>query len=258
MSQWAALEGYGAREGLEVSVQRINGKALETFWLLAIMNGASTFGRLTMAAFSDKVGQLNMHIVGQILSSLLILTLWTLSKTIDAAIAFCILFGVTSGAVIGLPPASMANILAGTYMREEDHDVRYKKLGHWTGMMYTMAAVPALAGPTIAGYLVTKYDNNYITIQMWAGANLMISAAFMLLTRWHLPCADGAYVRVKLTRLLGRQRELNEKQKPDDFQGHLVLSPSTLASRHLSGLTTDTSGTMQSPPPTVTAPERMV
>jgi MFS family permease len=168
------------------------------------MNGASTIGRLTMAAFSDKTGQLNMHITAQIISSLLVLVLWSLAKSTAAAIAFCVLFGMTSGTVIGLPPASMANILAGSYNTPETQHVRHAKLGQWTGMMYSFAAVPSLAGPVIAGHLVTQYET-YITVQMWAGANLMMSAGCMLVARWYLPCADGERVGVKLASLFGKK-----------------------------------------------------
>lgn len=208
--QWASVEGYGLRN--EPKIDRHDPQALETFWLLATMNGASTVGRLTMAAFSDKVGQLNMHIVAQIISSLLVLILWTLSNSTASAIAFCVLFGMTSGTVIGLPPASMANILAGTYPGDAGHHSRHGKLGHWTGMMYTAAAIPALCGPTIAGTLIAKYDT-YITVQLWSGANLFISAVFMMLARWHLPCGDGEHVRVHLARMLGKRQKFTEKGK---------------------------------------------
>lgn len=184
---------------------------LQTFWLLTIMNGASTIGRLTFSAFGDKTGALNMHIGSQIISSLLVLILWVLAGSTTAAIAFCVLFGMTSGAVIGLPPASMGNILNCTYNTPETKAIGHSKLGQWTGMMYSVAAVPALAGPVIAGHLVTVYSN-YITVQAWSGANLMVSAACMLVARWYLPCCDGERVGTKIAKLMGKHVEASEEK----------------------------------------------
>lgn len=170
--------------------QAVSDQPLQTFWLLTIMNGASTIGRLTLAQFSDYTGPLNMHVVSQFICSLLTLILWTLAGSETDAIAFCVVFGVISGMVIGLPPASVANILTCTYATPETEHLSKKKLGHWVGMMYSFAAIPALVGPVIAGHLITEY-NTYITVQMWSGANLFLSFVCMVVARWYLPCFDG-------------------------------------------------------------------
>ncbi|KAF2868928.1 major facilitator superfamily domain-containing protein [Massariosphaeria phaeospora] len=205
LEEWAAVSGYGTRDGsvVPLHIAESTNKPLQTFWLLTIMNGASTVGRLTMAAFSDKTGQLNMHIVSQIVSSLLIFVLWTLAGSTAAAIAFCVLFGIFSGAVIGLPPASMANILSCTYDTPETKALAHSKLGSWTGMMYTMAAIPSLVGPVIVGHLVTQYST-YVTAQVWSGAMLLLSALCMLMSRWNLPCVDGEHVWTKMLRTIGK------------------------------------------------------
>jgi MFS family permease len=102
--------------------------------------------------------------------------LWTVTTELGHALAFVILFGAVSGAVIGLPPASMAYILGPSSSRQA-------KLGQWTGLMYTCAAPFALAGPVIAGHLISKYDT-YLSIQMWSGFCLLISAAAMATAIW--------------------------------------------------------------------------
>jgi MCP family monocarboxylic acid transporter-like MFS transporter 10 len=159
------------------------------------MNGASTAGRLILAHFSDKMGALNMHATAQIICSLLVLVLWPLAKDESAAIAFCVVFGLFSGTVIGCPPASIANILNCTYTTKETL--------HWTGMMYSFAAIPALTGPVIAGHLITTYKT-YLTLQMWSGFCLFISFICMVFARFYLPCEDGDSVSTKIARKLGR------------------------------------------------------
>ncbi|KAF2258529.1 MFS general substrate transporter [Lojkania enalia] len=204
LEEWAAVSGYGTRDGSSVPIhlEKADSQSLQTFWLLTIMNGASTIGRLTMAGFSDKTGKLNMHVVSQIISSLLVLVLWTIAGSTSAAIAFCVLFGMFSGAVIGLPPASVANILDCTYNTPSTKHIGHSKLGQWTGMMYSFAAIPSLVGPVVAGHLVTQYST-YITVQIWAGANLMVSAVCMIVARWYLPCYDGERIGDKIAELLG-------------------------------------------------------
>jgi MCP family monocarboxylic acid transporter-like MFS transporter 10 len=167
------------------------------------MNGASTLGRLLLAHFADKVGALNLHSASQIVCSILLLVMWPLAKTENAAIGFCVVFGLFSGTVIGCPPASIANILNCTYTTQETLHFAKKKLGHWTGMMYSFAAIPALTGPVIAGHLITTY-NSYITLQMWSGWCLFVSFICMLAARWYLPCQDGEMVSTKIARKLGR------------------------------------------------------
>jgi MCP family monocarboxylic acid transporter-like MFS transporter 10 len=239
------------RDGVTAQVKNMKttNAPLQTFWLLTIMNGASTIGRITMAGFADKTGALNMHICAQLLSSILILAFWTLVGSTSAAIAFCVCFGMTSGTVIGLPPASVANVLACTYRTPETKRFAHSKLGHWTGMMYSAAAIPSLVGPVVAGHLITKYST-YLTVQCWAGASLSVSALCMIVARWHLPCADGEFVSVKLARKLGRHPDsIQEKGKrrevrnEDDTDADMVTNmsrattrvPSTFVSRQGSG-----------------------
>lgn len=207
LGQWAAVKGYGTRDGSRAPSHIVtsDSRPLQTFWLLTIMNGASTIGRLTMATFSDRTGPLNMHIAAQLLSASLVLLLWSLASSTAAAIAFCVCFGISSGAVIGLPPASVANILANTYNTPQLKGLAHAKLGQWTGMIYSAAAIPALVGPLVAGHLVTKYKT-YIAVQAWSGACLLVSALCMLGARWHLPCADGRLVGDRVAQVLGGRR----------------------------------------------------
>jgi MCP family monocarboxylic acid transporter-like MFS transporter 10 len=108
-----------------------------------------------------------------IVSSILVFVWWTLANSVGAAMGFVVVFGAVSGAVIGLPPATVANIIS------RSPGVDHSRLGQWTGMMYTMAAPFALTGPIIAGYLITKYDK-YITVQMWSATCLFLASLCLL------------------------------------------------------------------------------
>ncbi|KAH8726638.1 major facilitator superfamily domain-containing protein [Phaeosphaeriaceae sp. PMI808] len=219
IEEWAAFSGYGTRDRVGAAQAMITGKEtsqpIETFWLLTIMNGASTFGRILLAHFSDKMGALNMHSAAQLTCSLLVLIMWPLATSQNSAIAFCVVFGLFSGTVIGCPPASISNILNCTYNSPATAHLAKKKLGHWTGMMYSFAALPALAGPLVAGHLITTY-RTYVTLQMWSGCNLFVSFLCMLVARWHLPCEDGESVRIKVARKMGRRGAGGDKRVFND------------------------------------------
>jgi len=140
------------------------------------MNGCSTIGRLGSAWVSDYWGALNVHASVTLVASLLVLLLWTLAKSTETAVAFVVLFGTVSGAVVGMPAASMANILGPSRQSRA-------KLGHWTGMMYTIAAPFALTGPVIAGCLLRSYGHmkSFLPVQMWSGTCLFLSATSMII-----------------------------------------------------------------------------
>ncbi|EOA89928.1 uncharacterized protein SETTUDRAFT_104871 [Exserohilum turcica Et28A] len=239
LEEWASVRGYGTRDrtGSPVSPSDTTNKPLQTFWLLVIMNGASTVGRMLLAHFSDRIGAVNMHIGSQFTASLLTLILWTLAGSETDAIAFCIVFGIFSGMVIGLPPASIGNILNCSYTAPGTTHFAKKKLGHWTGMMYTFAAIPALTGPIIAGHLITSYET-YITVQMWSGTNLLISCLCMCVSRWYLPCANGDHAKDALKRssIFSKVYASDKRNStgPDTFSQAPTRVPSTAPSRPVS------------------------
>lgn len=167
LEEWAATNGIAHKGTPPPGAQ----STLSTYWLLSIMNGCSTFGRLSSAWLCDRFGALHVHMTVTIVSSILCLFLWTFANTLAPALAFAILFGAFSGSVIGLPPASMAAILGADASRQA-------KLGQWTGMMYTAAAPFALVGPVIAGHLVSEYET-YLGVQIWSGVCLLLSAICM-------------------------------------------------------------------------------
>lgn len=214
------MKGYGTRlattTATETTMDGTSDRPLETFWLLTIMNGASTIGRMLLAHFSDILGALNMHIGSTITASLLVLLLWTLAGSETEAIVFCVVFGLVSGMVIGLPPASVGNILNCTYTSPEDKPLAKKKLGHWTGMMYFFAGIPALAGPLVAGHLITEYKS-YITVQLWSGTCLVICFCCMFMARWYLPWANESTTKEEITHFINkiRGRESSRKNRKE-------------------------------------------
>lgn len=175
LEEWADETGIGYKDNADGSPlvdEDTHSGAMRAFWLLSIMNATSTVGRLSSAYLCDHFGAMNVHCFVTLVASLLVLILWTLADTVAAAIGFVVVFGIFSGAVIGLPPASVAHILG-------PDPAAQAKLGQWTGMMYSSAAVFALTGPVIAGHLITEFANDFRTVQLWSGACMFLSATCM-------------------------------------------------------------------------------
>ena len=142
------------------------------------MNAFSTCGRLGSTYLGDRWGSLNVNLFATSMAAVLVLVMWTLTHTLRSAVAFVVLYGAVSGAVIALPPATIAEILG-------PEPEAQAKLGQWTGMTYSVSAVFALTGPVIAGHLVSRYGG-YLTVQLWAGNCLIVAALCMTMSRVYL------------------------------------------------------------------------
>ncbi|KAF2144659.1 uncharacterized protein K452DRAFT_145203 [Aplosporella prunicola CBS 121167] len=182
LEEWAANKGFGHKTGMHPQSPSEDSSSIltpgiATYYMLAIMNAVSTLGRIGSAWLSDHYGAIRVHAVVTFVASLLTLFLWTFAPSFPGAICFIVFFGIFSGAVIGLPPASMAYILGKSPQQQA-------RLGQWTGMMYTSAGIPSLIGPVIAGHLISNY-NNYITVQLWSGTCLLLSAGCMGVVWWY-------------------------------------------------------------------------
>jgi len=194
LEAWAAATGIAFRGNSRP--EGIPPNAIETFALLSMMNGSSFIGRLLSAGIADHLGSYGaLHVHGFVTAaaSILLMAFWTTANTVGKAIGFVLLFGMFSGAVIGLPPASMAFIIGKT------DKLAQARLGQRVGMMYSIASLPALVGPLIAGHLITQFGT-FLAVQLWSGGCLMASAACMGVCMYYerrcLPrrtslCADG-------------------------------------------------------------------
>ena len=112
------------------------------------------------------------HALATILAAVFTLTLWPLVYNTEGAIAFCVLFGIFGGVIVGMPAAGMA------YLIPKNHR---QSLGHWTGQMWCQASVFALGGSLITGALVKNGGKaDYDSIGYWSGACLFVAAMLQL------------------------------------------------------------------------------
>ncbi|KAK6330514.1 hypothetical protein TWF696_003403 [Orbilia brochopaga] len=170
------IEVWAKRMGLDKN-------GLETFYLVSILNGASTFGRVVPNFFADRVGSINMQIPAMIVSGVLILC-WLPIKTFAGMLVFVVLYGFFSGVFISLPPASVASITP---------DVTF--FGVRMGMMFSIASVGSLTGTPISGALIHAQGGNLDTARIWSGCIMLFSAALIIAARIN---ASGLRWRYKI------------------------------------------------------------
>lgn len=89
-------------------------------YLLAILNAASTFGRIIPGILADKFGQLNMFAIGGTLTGVIIFVMTQATST-AALVVYSIAFGFCSGTIISGASAAFTTVApspqdAGTYV----------------------------------------------------------------------------------------------------------------------------------------------
>ncbi len=127
-------------------------------YLVAILNAASTFGRLIPPFLADRLGRITVFLACAFLSCIIVLALWLPSSGSAAAVMFAIVFGFSSGAVASILPAIVATISP------------ISQIGVRTGCNFSVVAIAVLIGSPIGGQLIQ--NDGYKSMQGFSGALL--------------------------------------------------------------------------------------
>ena len=144
-------------------------------YLVSILNAASIFGRTLPAYAADRyVGRFNVIIVMAFTTTIIVLALWIPASSNAAIIVFAIVFGFTSGTMVSMLPALVAQI----------SDVR--EIGVRTGTIFSIVAIAVLVSNPIAGALIVADNGGFIKLQVFAGCMMMGGSVFLTLARIQL------------------------------------------------------------------------
>jgi MFS family permease len=138
------------------------------FYLVAIVNASSTFGRIVPAHFGDKYGVFNVFIVMTGLGGIFTLGVWLGAQSDAGVIAYAVLYGFTSGCTFSIVPAMVASI----------SDIR--QLGARNGSLYAVSSIGALVGSPIAGTISTTSLSNLI---IFCGVLILAGTVAAILSR---------------------------------------------------------------------------
>ncbi|PLB38219.1 MFS general substrate transporter [Aspergillus candidus] len=150
-----------------------------SFYLLSLMNAASLVGRIGPNFLADRFGGVNI-MAPSCLFSAVILFVWRFSHDIPGLIVISLIYGLVSGGMVSLPPATIANLTS-----------KQSELGGRMGLAYTIAAFGALIGNPIAGAClrpsgtdVSDVQSEYQGTWIFAGAFMILSTVCVMLTRY--------------------------------------------------------------------------
>ncbi|KAH7076684.1 major facilitator superfamily domain-containing protein [Paraphoma chrysanthemicola] len=152
------------------------------FYIIAIMNASSVFGRLILSAITDKsVGIVNMCIVLVFVTGLLCFA-WTGIHNLAGLIVFAVVIGFIGGGVL-----TLASLIPVCFTPDPDD------IGTRLGMCMLLGGLCLLWGTPVAGSLIDE-SRSYTRLEMYAGG-MLVSTAFLL--SWTRMLRTGPKILVK-------------------------------------------------------------
>ncbi|OBT94427.1 hypothetical protein VE01_07211 [Pseudogymnoascus verrucosus] len=137
-------------------------------YLVAIINGSSTAGRLGAGVLADVYGPFNAWIAVTYAAGILILSLWIPTTNDASIIAFASLFGICFGAYVAIQPALVAQITP------------IADIGICTGLYFSLSAFSQLVSGPIAGHTLETSGGSYLEMKIMAGFLCLAGATFVL------------------------------------------------------------------------------
>lgn len=143
------------------------------FYLLSMLNAASTFGRIIPNFVADYTGPLNVFIPGLSVTALLAYC-WIAIRSAPGVIVLAILYGFFSGGFVSLPPVLLMSMT---------DDMR--NFGTRLGMSFAVCSFGVLIGAPIGGALIASMNNNFLGVQLFAGSCIATGASLAVFIRFY-------------------------------------------------------------------------
>ncbi|KAL5478841.1 hypothetical protein ACEPAI_2118 [Sanghuangporus weigelae] len=170
---------------IQLFMQSRGSSASLSFYSIAIMNAAGMVGRVTSGYFGDAFGRFNTLVPLASLQAVAVFAIWTTSMHVPQTLVFAIIFGFASASYLSVASSCVAQIT-------KDQS----QIGTRTGMFMAAMAPGILAGPPIAGALLSLRssqslsasgggvnDFRYLWAQFFGASLLSVGAFFAFATR---------------------------------------------------------------------------
>ncbi|PKS11290.1 hypothetical protein jhhlp_003052 [Lomentospora prolificans] len=141
------LPSYAVSRGMDANLAS---------YMLAILNGASTFGRILPGVLADKFGRINILAAAGLANGIVIFCFNEVTTTAEIVV-YAVFFGFTSGMIISGGSAAV------TICPKDP-----REMGTWLGMALAVASIAGLIGPPINGALVDKY-HGFFEVAIFSG-----------------------------------------------------------------------------------------
>ncbi|KAK4098529.1 MFS general substrate transporter [Parathielavia hyrcaniae] len=139
--------------------------------LLLVINGVGMPGRLVPNHIADRLGAINVLVPVTAITGVCALC-WMAVGSTAGLYVWCSFYGAAAGGIQSLFPAALSSLTT---------DMR--KAGVRMGMVFTIVSFATLAGPPIAGAIISASGGSYYGAQGFAEATLMLSVALMAAAR---------------------------------------------------------------------------
>ncbi|KAJ5592202.1 hypothetical protein N7537_009106 [Penicillium hordei] len=143
-------------------------------YLLAILNAASTFGRVIPGVLADRFGRLNVLTLGGTITGIIIFCM-NKAESNPALIVYSIAFGFWSGTIISGASATLSILIPDP-----------RESGTYLGMALGVSSMAALIGPPVNGALVTKY-HGFSEVSILSGTTCVLGALLALVIKTQTP-----------------------------------------------------------------------
>ncbi|KAF4472691.1 riboflavin transporter MCH5 [Fusarium albosuccineum] len=143
-------------------------------YMVAIINGASVFGRVIPGVLGDKFGRINT-LIGAAISTAIIVFCWPQAETNASIIVIAAFFGFCSGAIIS------GGSVAVTLCADDP-----KNIGTYMGVGMALASFSALVGPPVSGAMIDKYGG-FKEVSYFGGAMTLFGAVVAIAAKWASP-----------------------------------------------------------------------
>ncbi|KAK9365620.1 MFS general substrate transporter [Lipomyces kononenkoae] len=140
------------------------------FYLLAIMNAASLFGRIIPGFVADRLGRMNMFVFIVVATGIIELC-WPKASSHVGLIVWTIFYGFFSGAVISLFSAGFAQLTPSPQM-----------IGTYIGQALAIISIAGLTGSPIAGTLLDSYG--WEATSIFGGVSLLVGGGLAAAARF--------------------------------------------------------------------------
>ena len=139
-----------------------------SFYMLAITNAATLFGRILPAFLTKGIGAIELFTCSSVAGGILVLS-WAGIHNLPGFVVFCILYGLLAGIITALttvmvPALSPSLNLVGTRL----------------GMAYACSSLGVLVGSPIAAALSDIPQGAFLGAQAWSGATLVLGAILLV------------------------------------------------------------------------------
>ena len=134
------------------------------FYLLAVVNAGSVFGRVVPNFLADRTGPLNMMVPTAAATAVLLFA-WIGIDNEPGLIVFAILFGFCSGTFVSLPPVTVVTL-----------SPHLGVVGVRLGMTFFLTSLGLLVGAPIGGAIL---QHGWAGLQAWGGACIAVATICM-------------------------------------------------------------------------------